>query len=170
MFFRACCWGLVWITTTVSAHPISLTSTDIQIREGALAVRIEVMLEDLVLFHSLKPVRESLYTQDDLRAAALLHQDVLISGLTLLDGQGKRMEGTASPLDLSALTEAVPQEHLMQRRLRFDFTYQRVLPSKFLTVVHRLGENDVGVPAIMDLSIQRDGAWIHRPSQLMLPA
>ncbi len=149
------------------AHPISLTSTEIQVGERSLVVQVEVLLEDLTFFHSIEPGAENYYSASDLRDAAIRHEEVLLEALVLIDGDGTRLAGRATGVDIAKLTQDVAQERLMQERLNYRFSYSWAPSSDYLTVVHRLGDNQIGVPSIMDLSIRRGETWIHRPSQLM---
>ena len=50
-------------------------------------VEMRVMLEDLVLFHGLKPDNDTVYSAEDLRAAAKKHEAFLLKHFAIRDAQ-----------------------------------------------------------------------------------
>jgi len=158
-------WGFVH---PLRAHPISLTTARVEVSEQSVLVELDVMLEDLVLFHQLKPEEGAQYSAEALLAASKLHQDFLLKHLVLLDGMGRSLPGTIERVDTSSIGEGlVPQEALMEKQVVFRIQYAIAEKLSFLTLVQRFGSDGVMVPTMMDVTVRRGTEWLHRPSQLM---
>jgi hypothetical protein len=152
----------------LQAHPISLTTARIEVSEQSVLVELDVMLEDLVLFHQLKPEAAAQYSADVLQAASELHRDFLLKRLVLLDGEGRSLSGVIESVDTSSIGESlVPQEALMEKQVVFRIRYAISERLRFLTLVQRFGGDGVIVPTMMDVTVRRGEEWLHRPSQLM---
>ena len=158
-------WGFVF---PLRAHPISLTTARVDVSAQSVLIELDVMLEDLVLFHRLEPEEAAQYSADTLRAASELHQDFLLKRLVLLDGKGRSLPGTIQTVDTSSIREGlVPQEALMEKQVVFRIQYPIAEKLRFLTLVQRFGSDGMMVPTIMDVTVRRGVEWLHRPSQLM---
>ena len=61
----------MWLTAApLAAHPISMTTTEVDVTLDSIRVKMHVMAEDLVLFHQLKTYGEQHYAAADLGRAA----------------------------------------------------------------------------------------------------
>lgn len=159
--------GLLFVTPLWS-HPISLTTARIEVQSQNILVEMDVMLEDLVLFHQIKPVEGARYSVETLRSASEQHRDFLLAHFVLLDGAGQALSGSIDRVDASAIeTGYVEQEALMEKEVVFHLNYPIPKRLQFLTIVQRFGSGDVIVPAMMDVTVRRGAEWLHRPSQLM---
>ena len=82
-----CAW-VVCIGSAINmsawAHPISLSSTIVNVHANRIDVEIEITLEDLVLFHQLKANGEMNYAADDMKSAAQKHRQFLLGYFTIL--------------------------------------------------------------------------------------
>ena len=70
------------------------------VREDEALVELRIMLEDLVLFHSLKADAQTLFKAEDLRKAAVSHDSFLLKHFTLRDGNGEVFKGEVQRLSL----------------------------------------------------------------------
>ena len=78
---------MTWIAgvpaKTLAAHPISITRASVYLTRESADVRIEVFLEDLYLFHQLKPNREDFLDLSVIRQGIELHEQFWHSVLKL---------------------------------------------------------------------------------------
>ena len=138
------------------------------VRENEVEIELRIMLEDLVLFHSLKADAKTLFKADDLRQAAEKHDAFLLEHFTLRDGEGAVFKGEVQRRDLSAIPdEGVPQAELMKRHAVYLMRY--VPPKekpKFITVLQQFGGPKAVVPSVMDFLVSQNAIWLRRPTQL----
>ena len=138
------------------------------VRENEVEIELRIMLEDLVLFHSLKADAKTLFKADDLRQAAEKHDAFLLEHFTLRDGEGAVFKGEVQRRDLSAIPdEGVPQAELMKRHAVYLMRY--VPPKekpKFITVLQQFGGPKAVVPSVMDFMTLQKGIWLSKPTQL----
>ena len=138
------------------------------VREDEVLVELRIMLEDLVLFHSLKADAQTLFKAEDLRKAAVSHDSFLLKHFTLRDGNGEVFKGEVQRRDLSAIPdEGVPQAELMKQHAIYLMRY--VPPKKkpkFITVMQQFGGSKAVVPSVMDFMTLQNGVWQSKPTQL----
>ena len=138
------------------------------VREDEVLVELRIMLEDLVLFHSLKADAQTLFKAEDLRKAAVSHDSFLLKHFTLRDGNGEVFKGEVQRRDLSAIPdEGVPQAELMKQHAIYLMRY--VPPKKkpkFITVLQQFGGSKAVVPSVMDFMTLQNGVWQSKPTQL----
>ena len=160
----------LWLAAALSAaaHPISMSNAVANVRENEVLIELRIMLEDLVLFHTLKADAKTLFKADDLRQAAEKHDAFLLKHFTLRDGEGAVFKGEVQRRDLSAIPdEGVPQAELMKRHAVYLMRY--VPPKekpKFITVLQQFGGPKAVVPSVMDFLVSQDGIWLRKPTQL----
>lgn len=149
---------VVVVPSCAWAHPVSLSSAVVVVNEHQLTIEMQVMLEDLVLYHELVADGEMNYSASDLTLAADKHREFILEYFTVLDGNGKRLLGRVERLDNSQVgTDQVPQRELMQRCIGMDIVYQLEQERpEFLTFLQNFGGDQSSLPAIMDLHIVRD--------------
>ena len=162
--------AVCWLVAAFSAvaHPISMSNAVANVRENEVEIELRIMLEDLVLFHSLKADAKTLFKADDLRQAAEKHDAFLLEHFTLRDGEGAVFKGEVQRRDLSAIPdEGVPQAELMKRHAVYLMRY--VPPKekpKFITVLQQFGGPKAVVPSVMDFLVSQNAIWLRRPTQL----
>ena len=138
------------------------------VREDEVLVELRIMLEDLVLFHSLKADSKTIFNAKDLREAAVKHDKFLLKHFSLRGEDGKLLKGEVERRDLAAIpNEGVPQAELMKRHAIFLMRY---VPTKqkprFLTVLQQFGGTKSVIPSIMDFMVLQKGIWTDKPTQL----
>ena len=138
------------------------------VREDEVLVELRIMLEDLVLFHSLKADAQTLFKAEDLRKAAVSHDSFLLKHFTQRAGNGEVFKGEVQRRDLSAIPdEGVPQAELMKQHAVYLMRY--VPPKKkpkFITVLQQFGGSKAVVPSVMDFMTLQNGVWQSKPTQL----
>ena len=138
------------------------------VREDEVLIELRIMLEDLVLFHSLKADAQTLFKAEDLRQAAEKHDAFLLKHFTLRDGEGAVFKSEVQRRDLTAIPdEGVPQAELMKRHAIYLMRY--VPPKekpKFITVLQQFGGPKAVVPSVMDFMTLQKGIWLNKPTQL----
>ncbi|HUP80352.1 MAG TPA: hypothetical protein VM260_17485, partial [Pirellula sp.] len=71
------------INISALAHPISLSSTIVDVHANRIEVEIEIMLEDLVLLHRLTANGEMKFAAADLKSAAQKHRQFVLDYFTI---------------------------------------------------------------------------------------
>lgn len=153
--------------SVASAHPISLSSAVINVKSDVVEVELEIMLEDLVLYHKLVANGQMQYAADDLRKAAQAHQTLLLEWFSVLDADGQRLKGTVQSHDAQEIDEqGTGQTELMKRVVRYQLKYALSVPPKFLTFMQKMGGETSVLPAVMDLHILKDSTVADKPTQI----
>ena len=161
---------LAWLAAAgfAVAHPISMSTTTVNVRTDEVLIEMTVMLEDLVMFHSLKADANTTFSAPHLRTAAGKHEAFLLKYFSLRDDQGRQLAGKVEKRDLSAIPDAgVPQVELMKRRAIYQLRYvpEEESPS-YLTFLQEFGGKKSLFPSIMQLMVLQGGVWHSKPAQL----
>ncbi len=158
---------LVGTVTHVVAHPISLSSATVDVRKDKVTAEIQVMLEDLVLYHGLGSGSDGLYSEADLLAASASHRAFLLDGFSIRDAAGNRLSGHFTTLNRTELAGPVLQGELMSKRLIYQFEFSFPGDRDFLTITQTFGGPNAILPAVMDLMLLQNGILLEAPTQLM---
>ncbi len=151
------------------AHPVSLTTAQLTVGTEQISLRLEVMPEDLVLFHEVGGDAKGEISIEALRKASSRHEPWLLERFVLLDDEGMRLSGKVVSVNTDALVgDTMAQEELMEHRVVYHFEFPLHRETSLLTVVQRFSSDRAVSPSMMDLSVMREGRWIHRPVQLMV--
>ena len=152
----------------VLVHPISLSSTIVDVHSDRIEVEIEVMLEDLVLFHQLTASGEMTYAADDLKNAAQKHRQFVLDFFTILDADGQRLSGQMQNTNLDQIDpKGVAQSDLMRRSIRYELVYaMREKQPLFLTFMQNFGGDTAVLPALMDLHVLQNNAFVEKSTQI----
>lgn len=156
---------LAWLQCSsnrqVQAHPVSLSSALVDVHDKYVRVELQIMLEDLVLFHGLKALEQQVYSAEDLMAASQKHRQFVIDYFTIRDASGNRLSSRIENEEFEQIAaDGVPQSELMQRSIGFELHCE--LPQEkpeFLTFFQEFGGPKSALPAIMDLYVLRDGQF-----------
>ncbi len=165
---------LFWLGLCVSArqldaHPISLSSAIVDVREDQVLIEMQIMLEDLVLYHQLAADGQMKYAAAELQAAAQKHRQFVLDYFTILDADGNRLVGNIQEAILDQIDNAgVAQNELMQRAIGFNMIYKLVQRKpKFLTFVQNFGGPKAVLPAVMDLHVLHAGRFFEKSTQII---
>ena len=159
---------LVLLAFSAAAHPISMSHGVVNVREGETLAELKIMLEDLVMFHGLKPDKATRYAAKDLHAASLKHHKFLADYFTLRDANGTRVPGKVMKFDATAIpAEGVFQSELMKRQVIYLMKFEQKPKQPFLTFMQNFGGTKTVLPAIMDFMVLQKGIWLGTPVQLV---
>lgn len=144
---------------TQAAHPISITRASVYLTRESADLRIEVFLEDLYLFHQLKPNREDFLDLSVIRQGIELHEQFLAQRFEITDVQGNRY----APQDVEVAAyelpaEGVPLSDLMGHQLVFELQYIFNQPPNLLTFTQMFTDEDAVLPSETKLEIKQQGA------------
>ncbi len=157
-FFRA---------TALALHPVSISSTIADVYADRIDVDIEVMLEDLVLYHGLAGDEQNRFSAIDLKAAVEKHKPFLLKYFSILDGEGQTLAGEVVEVSTEQIdAETIGQTELMRRTLNFKLRYPLRSQPGFLTFMQTFGGSTSTLPAVMDLHILRNGSFAEPGTQL----
>ena len=154
---------MTWIAgvpaKTLAAHPISITRASVYLTRESADLRIEVFLEDLYLFHQLKPNREDFLDLSVIRQGIELHEQFLAQRFEITDVEGNRF----SPQDVGVAAyelpaEGVPLSDLMGHQLVFELQYVFDQPPDLLTFTQMFTDEDAVLPSETKLEIKQQGA------------
>ena len=160
---------LVATSAVLSAHPISLSSAILDVHEEHITADIQIMLEDLVLYHGLSADADYRYSADELRKAAKKHTKFLQKYFTIRNEDGELLAGKLQELDLKKIdAEGVRQTELMKKSVAYIIEYPMKTRQAFLTFAQTFGGRDAVLPAVMDLMLLQNGFLLDRPLQLTL--
>ena len=156
------------LAISAAAHPISMSNAVTNVREDEVLVELRIMLEDLVLFHSLKANSETIFKAADLRKAAVKHDAFLLKYFSIRGEEGELLKGEVERRDLEAIPdEGVPQAELMKRHAIYLIRYKPAAAKpKFITIMQQFGGPKSLVPSIMDFMVLQKGVWLDKPVQL----
>ncbi len=166
-----CAWVLSLGGATVMpvlVHPISLSSTIVDVHADRIEVEIEIMLEDLVLFHQLTASGEMTYAADDLKNAAQKHRQFVLDYFTILDADGQRLSGQIQNSNLDLIDpKGVAQSDLMRRSIRYELVYaMKEKQPLYLTFMQTFGGDTAVLPALMDLHVLQNNAFVEKSTQI----
>jgi hypothetical protein len=161
---------IFWLSGLHSAtgHPISVSSVIVDVQDREVRVEMQIMAEDLVLYHKLQADGKFVFASNDLQAAAEKHQQFVLDYFSILDGEGERLKGEITEKDFAQISNGgVAQTELMQRLITFTMRFP--LPSekpRFLTFIQTFGGPKAVVPAVMDFYIALKDSLAEPPTQL----
>lgn len=154
-------------TSVAMAHPISLSSAVVDVREDHIQADLQIMLEDLVLYHALDADANYIYSAKDLRAAAEKHKQFVLDYFSILDADGQRLVGQLDQLETDKVdAEGVRQTDLMKKSVNYLLSFPVAKPQEFLTFTQTFGGPNAILPALMDLMVSQSGVLVDRPTQL----
>lgn len=166
------CWVAVFGASCIfgqaaTAHPISLSSTVVDVHEDQVEADVQIMLEDLVLYHELEADDRYVYSAADLKAAAEKHKQFVLDYFSVLDADGQRLVGKLESLDTDKVDDSgVHQTDLMKKSVNYVVTFPIVKRQDFFTFTQSFGGPNAVLPALMDLMVLQNGVLLERPTQL----
>ena len=123
----ACSWACA--PAPSAAHPVSVTRTYVYVSREQATAKIEIFLEDLFLFHNLKPNDRDFLDADTIRRGIELHKQFVAERFLIRDVAGQPLAGrvvAVRQFDLPA--EGVPLAELMAHNLTFELQYEFSAP------------------------------------------
>lgn len=161
------CLVLALSLSRAPAHPISMSTATVNVRDEEALAELRIMLEDLVLFHGLKADAQTRFSPADLQKAAAKHRDFLLKHFAIRDAQGTRVTGKVDRYDATSIaTNGVYQAELMKRHIIYLIKYPLKPKQTFLTFTQNFGGEKSIFPSIMDFMVLQRGVWLDKPLQL----
>jgi len=146
-------------TNACAAHPVSVTRTLVYVTRARVNVTVEVFLEDLVLFHNLKPDATDSLDAPTIRSGIELHRDFVATRFVIQDAEGAIHELDQPPRVTATIPETgVPMAQLMAHKLTFDMQYSFASPPEFLTFQQRFTDPDGVLLSEMQLQVKQENS------------
>lgn len=152
--------ALSWLggASQAGAHPISLTDALVHVRRDRVTVRLEIFVEDLLLFHQLQPNERDFLEPAVIRQGIEQHKSFLSERFVVRDVHGERLVGKFVGVnELRLEPEGLRLADLMAHRLTYEFEYALAQPPEFLTFSQQLTDEKTTVPAELQLRIKQEG-------------
>ena len=147
-------WG-----SSLFAHPISMTQTDGYATRTLLKISIDLFVEDLFLFHNLKPTDDNYLTPKDITDAAEKHKKFLLDRFSVRNAKGEPIVGRIVKVDLPTMdAKGIAMTDLMLHSLVYHLEYSMPPDAEFLTFTQTMGTTSFGFPAIMMLRLKQEGS------------
>ncbi|MEM6474112.1 MAG: hypothetical protein AAF802_31470, partial [Planctomycetota bacterium] len=144
---------------TYGAHPVSVTQTYAYVTRESLDVSMEVFLEDLFLFHDLKPNDQDFLEPDVLQAGVEKHRQFLLDRFRVRDLSGERLQGQIVEVEkLDLPREGVALGELMAHTLNFQLRFEMPVAPEFLTVSQHFTDAEGLIPSEMNLVMKQENA------------
>lgn len=145
--------------SAVASHPISITRASVYLTQETADVKIEVFLEDLYLFHNLKPNREDFLERSVIDQGIELHEQFLRDRFEITDVSGQRYEPERVSVGTVELPdEGVPLAELMGHQLVFQLRYVFPSPPEYLTFTQQFTDSEDVLPSETKLAVKQENA------------
>ena len=142
-----------------NSHPVSVTQVYAYVEREVVDVRIEVFLEDLFLFHDLKPNDQDFLEQSIILQGVELHKEFLLQKFVMRDFAGERLVGRIVGVEKTELLpEGVALGELMAHTLVFRLKYDLERQPDFLTISQHFTDADGILPSEMNLVVKQQNA------------
>ncbi len=158
---------LVALHSTLWSHPISMSSVVVDVAPDKILVEMNIMTEDLALYHDLEPGTNNKLSAKDLLAAAEKHQQFLTNYFKVISTKGERLSLKPTQRDTTQIDEeGLYPADLMQFSVLYQFEATFAETQPFLTFSQNFGGDDSSLPTRMDLTVLQTGLWVENPLQL----
>ena len=156
------------IPLAAAAHPVSISRSLVYLTREQATAKIEVFLEDLFLFHNLKPNSADFLDAETIRKGIELHKKFVAERFTMqgVDGQPLKHSG---PVRITAKIpdEGVALAELMAHKLTFEMDYELQQPPEFLTFKQRFTDAAGILPSEMNLQVKQENAGVAQSETLV---
>lgn len=154
---------LVLPSPAPASHPISVTRALVYVKPDGVAVRLQVYVEDLLLFHNLQPNDRDFLEPDVIRDGIERHKRFLLERFVIRDVRGEALAGEVIAVrDLELPAEGIALGDLMSHKITFEMEYPLDAAPKFLTFSQHFPDADSLVPSEMTLGIKQQGSDAQR--------
>jgi hypothetical protein len=153
----ACCWTLAAAHSI--AHPVSVTRSYVYVTREEATAKVQVFLEDLFLFHNLKPNDRDFLEPDVIRRGIELHKQFIVERFVIRDVAGEVVSGRIVGVqEFEMPTEGVSLAELMAHSLTFELQYEFPAAPEFLTFRQRFTDDEGVLPSEMKLVLKQENA------------
>ena len=152
----------------LQAHPISMSAAAVNVQTDEILVNLKIMLEDLVMYHSLQSGPDERFSHAHLSRAAEQHRAFISKYFAIRDAQGELLNGEIRRLDLSQIPpEGAPQGALMARNVFYHAAFPLSKPQEFITFTQTFGGKEAVLPAVMELIVFQNRVLLQKSVQLL---
>lgn len=146
-------------SSATAAHPVSVTRTLVYVTRDRVDVTIEVFLEDLYLFHQLRPNESDFLDTATIQRGIELHRTFVASRFVIQDAEGLILNPDQTP----KVTFVIPEEgvslaELMAHKLTFEMQYHCDSPPEFLTFEQQFADEGGVLLSEMQLQVRQENA------------
>src|ERR1035437_6685432 len=156
-----CCATVFCLCLTalsLSAHPISIITSEALVHRDRMEMKIAVMPEDFLLVYGLYANAQSRIATEDIAKSAETHKKFLLDGLIVRDADGSRLAGKVVNIEMPALpAEGLPVTDLMATTIVYHLEYPLAKPPTHLIFQQHFGGDSIAIPAITELVVTREG-------------
>ena len=139
-------------------HPISITQVSAYVQREKVTLAIDLFLEDLLLFHDLRPTSENRLEPAEIARGIERHKRFLLERVQVLDAEGQPLPGQIIDVKSPDFPEeGIPLGDLMSYSLTYTIEYPLQEPPRFLTFHQQLVDPALGIPAEMTLRVKQAG-------------
>lgn len=155
----------------VVAHPLAITTCEIQLSETKAEVTMNILVADLVIYQGLKPKNEGTYYEyDETISAAEKHEEFILNYFFIRDGDGNLVKGKKVSTDTSSLDRkkgsGIHPVEVMRYAIIYKFEYEFSTPPGALNFSHIFGGSENVQPETLELLIYRDGILVEAPAKI----
>ncbi len=140
-----------------AGHPVSVTRTQLYVTREQATAKIVVFLEDLFLFHDLRPNDTDFLEPNVIAQGISLHKKFIAERFVLRDVSGRPLTGRVVDVQAKLPEEGVPLAELMAHQLTFELEYEFGLPPEFLTISQQFTDEEAILPSEMQVVLQQEG-------------
>lgn len=147
-------------THSVQAHPVSVTQTRVYVAREQVTTEMQIFLEDLFLFHNLKPNNEDFLSRDVILKGIELHKKFILERFVIRDVAGEALKGrVVGVVGVDKLPdEGVSIAALMAHSLKFELEHELSAPPEFLTFSQNFTDKAGILPSEMKLTVKQENA------------
>ena len=150
-----------------AAHPVSVTVSYVYVTEETATVKMQVFLEDLYLFHNLKPNDSEFLDREIIKQGIELHKQFIVERFLIRDLAGEQLNGrVVNVQDEEVPADGVPLSDLMAHQVVFELEYDLSAPPEFLTFSQRFTDQEGMLPSEMKLIVKQENALESETAQL----
>jgi len=143
---------------SLSAHPISIITSEALVHRDRMEMKIAVMPEDFLLIYGLYANAQSRIATEDIAKSAEAHKKFLLDGLFVRDADGNRLEGKVVNFEMPALpADGLPVTELMATTIVYHLEYPLAKQPSHLTFQQHFGGDSLAIPALVTLVVTREG-------------
>jgi hypothetical protein len=156
--WRALCGALALAVATRSsyAHPVSISRALVYVRPDEITAEIEVFLEDLYLFHTLRTDSRDYLSATEIGRGIQLHRQFIAERFQILDIDGRPLVSKLDSTTWQPPASGVPLAELMDHQLTFSLRFDLDEAPEFLTFVQKFTDGGAVLPSEMTLHVQQE--------------
>jgi len=152
-------WLLVLTAIQAHAHPISLSTANVEVSRDKITARLEVMCEDFVMLYGYTADQDNYIAKANLVEGIRRHIELLLRDFMIRDREGQFLSGKLENIESPAIPQrGVSVEDLMKTKVVYQFGYAVTKPAEYLTFQQKIGSGSgMFIPSVMQLTVRQAG-------------